>query len=152
MASKLRVNVGWKEEEEIKLPIYRNVPIEDEFVKVFRIMETMLVRLDKVEILLAFYLVNQMDYSGLVYSNKIFRDRFIKHIEDKSKGKIQYRHQTVYQAFSNLRKEGILVPYKTTNGAYFVNPAFIHIGDKQERRNIFATITKETENEIIDII
>lgn len=144
--TRLRICVGYKKQEEIKLPVYKNIEVEEEFIKVFGEMGSLFAVLNKIEILLIFFLVQTMSNECVVYNNKIVRTTFINHVRDISKGKITYQHQSVHNAFGVLRKEGLLINEYITEivGAYFVNPAYIYIGDKRGRNEAITNIERET--------
>lgn len=152
--TRLRINVGYKEEEGIKLPIYKNVVVEEEFIKVFRVMENLFSRLNKIELLLTLFLVKTMTVECVVYNNKIVRTKFINYVKELSKGKIDYKHQSVHNAFAVLKKEGVLITERETEtvGAYFVNPAFVYIGDRGDRNKAITLIEKETNERAVSRI
>lgn len=150
MEQKLKVRTGVREEEGILLNTYKNIPIKEEFIKMYQIMEKAIILIDKVELLLMLFLCRNTDGEGIVYSNKINRDKFIKYIKELSKDKIEYKHQTVTQAFHNLKKLGMLISYEGVTGAYFLNVAFLHIGERADRRQILKNI-EEQENGAAEI-
>lgn len=140
--SRLKVRVSQKEEDGIILPVYRTIPIEEDFIKVFNIMYIMMSRLDRVSTLLIFFLVKQKTNQDLLYNNKSVRNEFIKECNKNSKDTLKYTEHTVSKAFSRLKKEGILLDYEDVIGAYKINPAFIFIGDKGIRNNKIGELQK----------
>jgi hypothetical protein len=145
MEQKLKVRAGYKEEDEILIPVYKSIPIEEEFIKFYPIMKRAITLIGKVELLLMLFLCERLDEKGLVSSNSIMRDRFVEEVKQLSKGDIIYNDQTIKQAFTNLKKLGMLVAYEGKRGFYYFNTAFLHIGEKSERRTILKAI-EEQEN------
>lgn len=143
------MRTGYKEEDGIKLPIFKNVKVEEDFVKVFKNMESSITRLNKIEILLSMYLTKTMSKEGLIFNNKMVRLQFINHVKELSKGEIDYRHQSIHNAFAVLKIEGIIIPETESGmlGSFFINPAFMYKGDRATRNR---AITKLEKNGTLD--
>lgn len=144
---KLKVNIGYKLEEDVKIPVYKNIPVEEEFIKFYRIMEHMVTILTRPELLLVLFLCRKGGNTGIVYNNRIVREEFIEYVNTKSKGKVSYKTQTIHQAFSKLKKYGIVVSYQGIEGAYWINPSFVHDGSDIIRDKIIISIDRQEFNE-----
>lgn len=140
---KLRVATGYKIDGGVRLPTYKTIPVEEEFIKFYRIMEHMVTKLTRPELLLSLFLSRKGGETGIVYNNKKVRDEFLEYIDTKSMKKLTYKTQTIHQAFSTLKKAGVLISHDDIEGAYWINPSFLFDGKDTVRDKIVIEIDRQ---------
>lgn len=77
------------------------------------------------------WLTEEMNDDNIVYNSQYSRNRFIGFISDITSEKVVYKHQSVRQAFIDLKYAGLLI--QKNKGAYRVHPKFFFKGTENER-------------------
>lgn len=147
---KLKTMIGYSIDEDIRIPVYKEFDIKDDYIKFYEPMEQAFLILERIEYSLAIFLVGRVDVNNLIHNDTITREEFTKIVTERSEGKLNYKKSSIYQAFTNLRKYGILISSIRQKGAYYINPSFMFIGLETDRKRLAKLIDAEQEKAIKD--
>lgn len=108
---------------------WRTLFVEGDYVKSFTSIIGLLKNLSTCEILLLYYLVNEMDNGNIVQNTKKLKESFNKFAARKP-----YSDTSLNRAFKKLADEKILIRLnQRVRGMYKVNPLYFFRGDNESR-------------------
>lgn len=122
------------DEEGIALPVKKNEVIVMSNTRRYYNCLYMLAGIKLLSRTLMDWLTEEMNDDNIVYNTEYSRQRFIKFISDITNGKQVYQHQSIRQAFVDLKEAGLLI--QKNKGAYRVHPKFFFKGSETDRMEL----------------